>query len=142
MIDVICLDRSGAIYRPLVCECVTDVSLGTRCAGVFRQEDFVLPALPAFLPDHKSCERRCLHFSVWWVLSFFFFSFFFPVKNRPLSLFQATNGTRWGSRLNTWPDPHPINPAVLPPHYKNSCCQWKQAYLFQLHIPIKAGFFK
>ncbi len=124
MIDVICVDRSGAIYRPCLRVCVTDVSLCTRCAGVFRQEDIVLPALSALLPDHKSCERRCLHFSVWWVLSLFLY---FPVKPRPFSHFQATKGSGWGSRLNVWPVPHPINPAVLPPHYQNPCCHHNES---------------
>ncbi len=107
-----------------VCVCVTDLSLCTRCAGVFRQEDIVLPALSALLPDHKSCERRCLHFSVWWVLSL---SLYFLVKPRPFSLFQATNGSGWGSRLNVWPVLHPINPAVLPPHYQNPCCHHNES---------------
>lgn len=52
---------------------------------------------------------------------------YFPVKH--FSHFQATKGSGWGSRLNVWPVPHPINPAVLPPHYQNPCCHHN---LFQL----------
>lgn len=127
MIDVICLDRSGAIYRPGLCVCVCVlqtyhsvqdvlVSFGRRtlCYPLYRHFSLITRAVKDVACIFQSGEL-CPSF------------FICQLNPDPLSHFQANKGSGWESRLDAWPVPHPINPAVRPPHYKNPCCHHNES---------------